>query len=113
MSDDVQQEPIAVLGMAGRFPAAIAEDVAELAVPAQLADITERLRRIWLAVLGEDVDEDITPDSDFFYLGGNSLTAMELMSTVRAEFGVGMGVEVLFDYFILGELAAQIDRLVG
>ena len=77
------------------------------ASPATTAD---RLRELWIAVLGGD---DIGSDADFFDLGGNSLTAVELMSKVRAEFRVEVGVVVLFDHSTLAELAAQIDRRTG
>jgi phthiocerol/phenolphthiocerol synthesis type-I polyketide synthase E len=70
----------------------------------------DRLRQLWIAVLGE---EDLAPDADFFDLGGNSLTAVELMSKVRAEFRVEVGVVILFDYSTLGELANQINRRLG
>lgn len=81
-----------------------------LPVPDGSGSTVDRLRRLWIAVLGQD---DITEGSDFFDLGGNSLTAVELMSKVRAEFRTDLGVVVLFDHPTLGELAAQIDRRVG
>lgn len=75
-----------------------------------LPTTADRLRELWVAVLGGDA---IGPDADFFDLGGNSLTAVELMSKVRAEFRVEVGVVVLFDHSSLAELAAQIDRRIG
>ncbi|HEX8768224.1 MAG TPA: phosphopantetheine-binding protein, partial [Jatrophihabitans sp.] len=62
------------------------------------------------AVLGT---EDIGQDADFFDLGGNSLTAVELMSKVRTEFRVQLGVVTLFEHSTLNGLADQIDRRVG
>jgi acyl carrier protein len=70
----------------------------------------DRLRRLWTAILGED---DIAQNADFFDLGGNSFTAMELMSKVRAEFGVELGIVALFDNSTLDALAEQIDRRVA
>jgi acyl transferase domain-containing protein len=72
--------------------------------PAPTAD---RLRQLWTEILGEG---DIGQDTGFFDLGGNSLTAVELMSRVRAEFDVELGVTALFDHPTFGELAAHIDR---
>ena len=69
-----------------------------------------RLRQLWLAVLGE---QEIGPDTDFFDLGGNSLTAVELMAEVRTEFGVELRTIVLFEHPTLAALAAQIDRRVA
>ena len=74
------------------------------------ATVTERLRRLWIGILGID---DVAQDTDFFDLGGNSLTAVELMAKVRAEFAVELGVVTLFDHPTLDALAAQIDRRIG
>lgn len=87
-----------------------ATDFGRTVAPAGPGSATDRLRQLWIAVLGED---DIGPDADFFDLGGNSLTAVELMSKVRAEFRVEVGVVVLFDHSTLAELAHQIDRRIG
>jgi len=78
--------------------------------PAVNGSTVDRLRELWGAVLGED---DIEADADFFDLGGNSLTAVELMSKVRAEFRVEVGVVILFDHSTLDALAHQIDRRIG
>ncbi|MGI8664939.1 MAG: acyltransferase domain-containing protein [Jatrophihabitans sp.] len=78
--------------------------------PADPARTIDRLRRLWSTVLAEDA---IAPDADFFDLGGDSLTAVELMSKVRAEFSVELRVVVLFEYSTLDALAAHIDRKVS
>jgi acyl transferase domain-containing protein/acyl carrier protein len=72
--------------------------------PATTAD---RLAALWTALLGR---AEIGHDADFFDLGGNSLTAVELMTRVRGEFGVDLGIVVLFDHPTLEALADQIDR---
>ena len=66
----------------------------------------DRLRRLWTVILDED---DIAPNADFFDLGGNSFLAMDLMSMVRAEFGVELGIVTLFAHSTLDALATQID----
>jgi acyl transferase domain-containing protein len=87
-----------------------ATDAAMVTEPVGPPAVTDRLRRLWTEVLVED---DIAQDADFFDLGGNSLTAVELMAKVRAEFGVELGVVTLFDHPTLAALAGQIDRRVG
>ncbi|MEE4542460.1 SDR family NAD(P)-dependent oxidoreductase [Streptomyces sp. V4-01] len=67
----------------------------------------DRLGALWTALLGRG---EIGHDADFFDLGGNSLTAVELMTRVRGEFGVDLGIVVLFDHPTLEALADQIDR---
>ena len=72
------------------------------------AGTAERLRQLWAEILDAD---DIAPDADFFDLGGNSFTATDLMTRVRAEFGVQLGIVALFANSRLDVLADQIDRL--
>jgi acyl transferase domain-containing protein len=83
------------------------EQVADADEPPPTAD---RLRQLWSAVLGED---DISQDADFFDLGGNSLSAVKLISNVRAEFGIELSVVTLFEHSTLDALAGQIDRRIG
>jgi acyl carrier protein len=79
--------------------------------PAGSAQTTvDRLRGIWTALLGHD---GIGAEADFFDLGGNSLTAAELMSRVRAEFGVKLGLDSLFDAPTLAGLGDLIDGRDG
>jgi acyl transferase domain-containing protein len=68
----------------------------------------DRLRRLWSTALGED---DIAPSADFFELGGNSLTAVELMVKVAGEFHVEVELVVLFEHPTLEGFAKQLDAL--
>lgn len=104
-SDAAARAPIAVEPQ--RAPVRVSARPAEPAGPASTID---RLRQLYTAILGEG---GIAPDTGFFDLGGNSLTAVELMSRVRAEFGVELGVAALFDHPTPGGLASQIDRQVS
>lgn len=47
---------------------------------------------------------------DFFELGGNSLTAVEVMSQIRKEFAVDLSIAALFDYPTIGQLAEELQR---
>ena len=69
-----------------------------------------RLERVWIALLGHP---NIEPDGDFFDLGGNSLTAVELTVRIRAEFGVRLGIDSIFEYPTLDGLAEQIEQRAG
>jgi len=54
--------------------------------------------------------EQVTPDSDFFDLGGNSLTSIRLLSRVEHRFGAGvLSPETLFADGRLSELARSIE----
>ena len=53
---------------------------------------------MWASALGSD---DIGEGEDFFELGGNSLSAIDLMARIRAEFGVELNIALLFDHSTL------------
>ncbi|MEU9036336.1 type I polyketide synthase [Streptomyces sp. NPDC048352] len=75
------------------------------AVPSGADPVEERLRQLWAASLGM---ETISPDDDFFDLGGNSLTAVELMSQIRKHYRLDLSIAALFDYPTLRTLAAEL-----
>jgi acyl carrier protein len=67
----------------------------------------ERLRALWVETLGI---ADIGPEDDFFELGGNSLSAVQLMSRVRDGFAVELSIALLFEAPTLDELSALLDQ---
>ncbi|PHH81937.1 hypothetical protein CDD82_7476 [Ophiocordyceps australis] len=62
-----------------------------------------RLRRLWSRVLGIAQD-DIGLDDSFFLLGGDSITAMKLVSEARLD-GIGLTVMQIFDKRRLFDMA--------
>lgn len=50
---------------------------------------------IWADAIG---DPHIGLDTDFFEIGGNSLTAVALMSHITETFGVELSLAALFDH---------------
>jgi nonribosomal peptide synthetase DhbF len=54
---------------------------------------------------------DILPDDDFD-LGGNSLSAVELMSRIRDSFGIELNIAMIFDAPTLDGLTRLIDEQV-
>lgn len=70
-----------------------------------------RLAELWSVVLEIDKTE-ISKASDFFTdLGGCSLTSMDLISQIEAEYGLVISRETLQTYSALGELAALLHSL--
>lgn len=77
----------------------------ESRIPTQ-ADVDAWLVKTYQEFFG---DEPIDASSDFFELGGTSLTAIKLLSRVEAKFGAEvLSPETLFDDGRLSNLAAAI-----
>lgn len=93
--------PATVAGPAGLQTAARVND--------EPATVSSQLRTLWIQSLGI---EDIGQDDDFFDLGGNSLSAVELMSRIRDDFGVELNIGLLFDAPTLRELTGVIEQEV-
>lgn len=55
--------------------------------------VEEKLIRIWQEILGVD---HISPNDDFFALGGDSLLAVRLMARIEREFGRKLPLSALF-----------------
>ncbi|MFI6291270.1 SDR family NAD(P)-dependent oxidoreductase [Nonomuraea sp. NPDC050790] len=72
--------------------------------------LEERLARMWCAAFGV---ESVGPDEDFFELGGDSFTAVELVEEIRRAFDVDVGIAAVFDHPTVAELAAELRRLTG
>lgn len=63
----------------------------------------ERMHAVWTEVLGA---MEFQPDDDFFDIGGTSLSAIELVARIRAEFGTSISIAQLLDTPSLSGLAA-------
>jgi acyl carrier protein len=65
---------------------------------------------MWQEALGAD---DLGPDDEFFELGGDSLSAVQLMGRIRERFGVEMSIAVLFDCPTARELTTELVRMAA
>ncbi|MGC5533349.1 amino acid adenylation domain-containing protein, partial [Streptomyces sp. SR-10] len=71
----------------------------------------ERLvARHWAGVLGRD---SAARDEDFFAVGGHSLLAAALVMALRREWGGHVPLRWVFDFPVLADLAAALDRAPG
>ena len=75
------------------------------------ADATERVvADAWMAVLGLD---RCNVDDDFFLQGGNSLTATQLVSRLKAACGVDLAIRSVFEAPTIAGLARKIRDEAG
>ena len=84
--------------------AATAGRADDLSAPATM--IEDVLTSIWCEVLGR---ERVGVGDNFFELGGHSLLATQLMSRVRASFGVELKLNTLFDAPTIAGLARAVE----
>ncbi len=78
--------------------------------PRPAADIPAQILRIWAETLG---GTGLEPGSDFFAAGGDSLTALQVISRLRDRFGVELSVFELFDAPTATGLAGVIEAKLG
>ncbi|KAI0836425.1 hypothetical protein F5Y06DRAFT_305204 [Hypoxylon sp. FL0890] len=71
----------------------------------------EKARSLWLNVLGEaGRSVSLTPESDFFFVGGNSLLLIRMQGDLKRQYDVDVPLRNLFQYSTLGLMASLLDR---
>ena len=76
------------------------------------SDCSSQLVSLWASTLGVDASE-ITRDSDFFAIGGSSLTAAQIVGQVRDTFCPELAVMDVFDNTEFGQMVDKINELNG
>jgi glycopeptidolipid biosynthesis protein len=69
--------------------------------------VEEILADIFAQVLGQ---VRVGADNSFFNLGGDSLSAMRLISKINSTFDIDLSVRTLFDAPTVGSLSVQVDK---
>jgi len=79
------------------------------ATPGQ--DVETKLKEIWHRVLGDELASvhQIDTNSDFFQVGGNSLTLVNVQGLIRTELHTELSLMQLFENPSLGALARRIN----
>ena len=87
---------------------AATDGTAEGAVDDRLTTIRDRVRTAWAGALNlTEVDED----EDFFVLGGNSLTAILVVSQLREELNIDLPIAMVFEDSSVNALSRAIYEL--
>ncbi|UJW29936.1 acyltransferase domain-containing protein [Saccharothrix sp. AJ9571] len=85
-------------------PAAVASSEAAVVV-GEPDEVTAAVRRIWVELIGHD---RFSPDDNFLDLGGNSLTAVQMLTRLRDRFGVKLSLHSLFDHPTVNGIAGLV-----
>ena len=72
------------------------------------SDLTETVKSAFAEVLQISSPSS---DDDFFELGGDSMAAIEIVSTLEEKLGVSVGVEEIFDFSTPAQLATRVAEL--
>lgn len=79
----------------------------------ELTETMLQLTRVWRDVLGHNVDKfgfDLTPSTNFFLVGGNSLLVIRLQARIRQVFNVAVPLVKLLGASTLGEMARKVEE---
>jgi phthiocerol/phenolphthiocerol synthesis type-I polyketide synthase E len=79
-----------------------------MATHKEISTIADDVIEFWREALGLD---EISPDDDFFELGGNSVAAIRLLPLLDERFAVKTDVLLIFDHPTPRELASHLADL--
>ncbi|KAI8295927.1 Polyketide synthase-nonribosomal peptide synthetase [Colletotrichum sp. SAR 10_98] len=80
----------------------------------ELTDVENRIGAVWERLLPrETLPSPLSPSSDFFMMGGNSLMLVEVQAHIRADLSVDISLRDLYQCAILSEIAAKVDELMA
>ena len=80
---------------------------------AELTETMVQLKRVWQDVLGKNNNQlefDLTPSTNFFLVGGNSLLILRLQAQIRQTFNVAIPLVKLLSVTTLAQMAQEIEE---
>lgn len=85
----------------------VAEVKEELAKALTLEEVSSRVKLVWQKVL--ETSDDIAPTDDFFELGGDSLSGLDMLSAIDDEFkGKFVTYEEMYSFSTLEKMSATL-----
>ena len=72
-------------------------------------EIEEKLAEIWIKILGID---QIGVDDDFWDLGGDSISAIQIMTRIRAHLGARISPTIFFGQSTIAKLAKAVKKIL-
>nr|AKA59485.1 peptide carrier protein [uncultured bacterium AZ_379] len=76
-------------------------------------DVEGEIRLFLIQTLTELFESTVDADSDFFELGGDSFTAMRLISRIQASLGLELPVTTIFDKPRVAEFASYLYGMLS
>ncbi|PHM65631.1 Amino acid adenylation [Xenorhabdus stockiae] len=73
-------------------------------------ELESRLCDLWQTILGV---KQVGIEDNFFRLGGNSLTAIKLISAIRQQLGLEVSLSQIFEFKTITGLSAQMQKATG
>lgn len=70
----------------------------------------KRLAQVWKRVIG-NTHLTLTPESDFFSAGGNSISATRLLLALRNEYQKNLALQDIFEHSALDEMATMLSTV--
>ncbi|EHK21567.1 non-ribosomal peptide synthetase [Trichoderma virens Gv29-8] len=96
----------------GKMSAILAENRERYGERPKGGSSEDKMKQIWVSVLGKIVTEDnLGSDSDFFLVGGNSLLLIRIQTEVHKDYGVLLPLAKLFESSTLGGMSILLDAL--
>lgn len=80
------------------------------------ASMTETERTVatkWAGLISGLNAKIITPQNDFFHLGGHSILAQQMLLDMRKTTGANVSINTIYEHPTLAGFSAQIDRQLG
>ncbi|KAI9368786.1 hypothetical protein BJX61DRAFT_546202 [Aspergillus egyptiacus] len=96
------ESPISTPGLSSRVSFSSVSAIEEEPAPKIEMTVESKLRQLWGDVLGVE-PASLKADDNFFGLGGDSFTAMSLVSAAHAD-GLALSVAEIFEYSQLAEM---------
>ena len=74
----------------------------------QTNSIESIMKKTWESIFP---NESITPESDFFELGGTSLSALRLSSDINSTSGITLDIAVIYEYSSFSKLTKYLEEM--
>ena len=105
----VEELPLLSSGKVNRRALASVAGVslAELGMVAPRTVVEQKLAAMWAEVLKV---KEVGVDQNFFELGGHSLLVLQVMSRIRREFDVELGVRTMFEEPTIAGLGIEVEK---